>query len=60
MRWPWHRHKWRMLRVQQGTSVAFLGMGGGASVTLLLFRCDACGSTQTESINGLWTMEDFT
>ncbi len=48
-----HRHRWafRALEHANGT---FLGL-----MTVLLYRCEVCGKTKTETVNGLWTKEQI-
>lgn len=46
-------HQWQLAAVEHGTGVMIKG-----DVTAVLYRC-RCGAFKTETVNGLWTLEQL-
>lgn len=50
----WHRHKWRAVTASGVEFAIVHGVG-----TIVLYVCDECGANKTESLNGLWTLDQL-
>jgi len=47
-----HRHDWVAVGVWQGECIQIKGLA-----TLVLFWCSACRDVRTQTLDGVWTLE---